>query len=93
MTFRFSPQAETDVHEIASYIAQDNFGAALYWLEQLDEKSAMLGELPKLGTAVYARPELRLFPFGNYLILYRQVQKGVEIVRVVHGARQWQKLL
>lgn len=44
-----------------------------------------------------ARPEvradLRTFPVGNYLILYRQTEDGAEIVRVVHGARRWQELL
>lgn len=39
-----------------------------------------------------ARPEvrvdLRIFPMGNYLILYREVDDGAEIVRVIHGARQ-----
>jgi hypothetical protein len=38
-----------------------------------------------------ARPELRSdlrsFPFGAYPILYRAIDDGVEIVRVVHGAR------
>ncbi|WP_371264309.1 hypothetical protein [Nitrosospira sp. Nsp14] len=27
------------------------------------------------------------------MILYQQVDKGVEIARVLHGARQWQDLL
>ena len=93
MTFRFSPQAEADVQDIAAYIAQDNFSAAMRWLDQVDEKAKRLGEIPKLGTAVSSRPGLRMFPLGNYLILYREVKIGIEVVRVVHGARQWQKLL
>ena len=28
----------------------------------------------------------------THLILYREIENGAEIVRVVHGARQWQKL-
>jgi toxin ParE1/3/4 len=34
-----------------------------------------------------------MFPVGNYVILYRPIEAGVEIVRVLHGARQWQDLL
>ncbi len=38
-----------------------------------------------------ARPDLaaglRYFIVGNYLVLYREAPDGVEIVRVVHGAR------
>jgi toxin ParE1/3/4 len=32
-------------------------------------------------------PELRYFTVGKYLILYRTVPEGVQIVRVIHGAR------
>nr|WP_292335451.1 type II toxin-antitoxin system RelE/ParE family toxin [Mesorhizobium sp.] len=49
------------------------------------------------GNGCVARPEvragLRTFPAGNYLVLYRQIEDGAEIVRVIHGARQWQELL
>ena len=44
-----------------------------------------------------ARPELRsrsaLFPYGSYLILYRIIDDGVEIVRVVHAARNLDDLI
>ena len=30
---------------------------------------------------------LRSFPVGNYVILYRPLENGVEVVRVVHGSR------
>ena len=93
MTFRFSPQAEADIQDIAAYIALDNFGAAMRWLDQVDEKAERLGEMPKLGVAASSRLGLRMFALGNYLILYREVENGTEVVRAVHGARQWQKLL
>jgi len=54
----------------------------------IDDKCALLGRNPKLGPA---RPDIapgvRYFTVGSYLILYREVSDGVEIVRVVHGAR------
>ena len=31
--------------------------------------------------------DLRAFVIGNYVLLYRERPFGVEIVRVVHGAR------
>lgn len=47
-----------------------------------------------MGVARFdVREGLRMFPAGNYLILYAEVEAGVEIVRVLHSARQWQKLL
>lgn len=31
--------------------------------------------------------ELRYNPVGNHLVLYRVIQDGIEVVRVVRGAR------
>ena len=36
---------------------------------------------------------VRSFPVGSYLILFRSLDDGVEIVRYVHGARQQQGLI
>jgi len=50
--------------------------------------------MPAMGIAKPSiRPGLRMLSAGSYLILYQQVDKGMEIVRVTHGARQWQDLL
>jgi toxin ParE1/3/4 len=78
--FTRSHRAEEDLIEIWTFIAQDNVGA--------DEACGQLAEHPLMGPA---RPdlaaELRYFIVGSYLILYREAPAGVEIVRVVHGAR------
>lgn len=38
-----------------------------------------------------ARPELatgvRSFPFGRYVIFYAPLDDGIDVVRVLHGAR------
>lgn len=39
------------------------------------------------------RPDLRSLPFGAYLILYRVIDDGAEIVRVVHAARNLDDLV
>jgi toxin ParE1/3/4 len=39
------------------------------------------------------RPDLRSFPYGAYLILYRAIDDGAEIVRVVHAARNLDDLV
>jgi toxin ParE1/3/4 len=50
--------------------------------------------MPGLGVArPDIRPDLRLWPVGNYLILYWQVDADVEVVRVLPGARNWPDLL
>ncbi len=32
-------------------------------------------------------PALRSFPAGNYVIFYRPVREAIQIIRVLHGAR------
>jgi len=81
-------QAEEDLIETWVYIAQDSLAAADRVIDEFGEKFTLLAQNPKLGRA---RPdiaaELRYFPVDSYLILYLQIADGVEIVRVVHGAR------
>ncbi len=94
MTFRLKPEAEADIANIALHIAADNPSAARRWLDDIDIRCRNLGETPGLGVArADVRPDLRMFPVGNYLILYRPIEGGVEIVRVLHGARRWRDLL
>jgi toxin ParE1/3/4 len=82
------------IEDIASYISLDSPMAALNWLEGLEAKLEAIGLTPGLGVSrPEVRAELRSFAFGNYLVIYRKVNEGAEIVRVVHGARDWQKLL
>ena len=82
-------QAEEDLIEIWIYIAQDNIQAADRLLDEFEDKFFLLGEQPRLGPKrPDIAPELRYFPVGSYLILYREISGGIEIVRVVHGARR-----
>jgi toxin ParE1/3/4 len=86
--------AEEDLIEIALYIAKDNPAAADRVLDALEEKTELLAEFPGLGAE---RPDVaagvRAFPVGKYLILYREMEGGVEIVRYAHGARRLRGLV
>ena len=85
---RFTPRAAEDLEEIWFFIAADNLDAADRTLDTLEQKARLLAENPQMGPA---RPdiakEMRYHPVGSYLLLYRLIKNGVEIVRVVHGAR------
>jgi toxin ParE1/3/4 len=84
----YTAQAETDLIDIWAYIAQDNSAAADRQLDRIEDACLRLAEFPGLGPA---RPDiaegLRYFTLGHYLILYRIVDDGAEIVRVVFGGR------
>ncbi len=87
-------QSDGDIESIGDYIAQDSPRAALKWIGEIEEKLEAIAAAPGIGME---RPEvqkgLRTIAFGNYLICYRQIADGVEILRVFHGARLWQDLL
>ena len=81
-------QAEEDLIEIWLYIAQDNPAAADRVLDDIEEMFEALVENPMIGRLrPDIAPELRYFTVGKYLILYRVVPNGVQVVRVIHGAR------
>ena len=82
-------QADEDLIDLWVYIAQDNPDAADNLLDELENKFALLAGQPRLGVARSdIAPGLRHFPVGNYLILYREIDPGIKVVRVVHGARR-----
>ncbi|AUB80977.1 type II toxin-antitoxin system RelE/ParE family toxin [Candidatus Thiodictyon syntrophicum] len=91
---RRTARAEDDLVDIWIYIARDNPDAADRLLEEIDRKCVLLAENPRLGRArPDIAPEFRHWPIGSYLILYRLLPDGIEVVRVVHGARRLDRLL
>ncbi len=87
-SFKRTARAEEDLIEIWTYIASDSIAAADRLLERIDDSCARLAENPRMGRARSDLAEgLRHFVVGAYLILYRQIPVGIEIARVVHGAR------
>lgn len=87
-TIKRTAQAEEDLIDIWLYIAHDDVRAADRVLDDIEEKFLLLADQPGLGPArPDIAPDLRYSPVRRYLILYRQITDGIEIVRVVHGAR------
>ncbi|NEV63083.1 type II toxin-antitoxin system RelE/ParE family toxin [Thiorhodococcus minor] len=87
-------QAEEDLIDIWLYIAPGDRRAADRILDDIEEKLMLLRDQPSLGPArPDIAPGLRYFPMRRYLILYREITDGIEVVRVVHGARDVLALL
>jgi toxin ParE1/3/4 len=85
---RRTPRAGRDLEEIWFFVAQDDPVAADRWLDTLEEKLSLIADNPLMGAArPDIAPELRYHPVGRYLLLYRLVSGGIEVVRVVHGTR------
>jgi toxin ParE1/3/4 len=88
------PEAEHDLIDIYLHVSRDNPTAAEKLVRAIDAKCERLARSPLIGRArPELRPDLRSFPYGAYLILYRVIDDGVEIVRVVHAARNLDDLV
>ena len=80
--------------DIWTFIAKDNPTRADSFLDELEDRMQRLADEPLLGPAREDLGEgLRYFPYGAYLIFYRLRTGGIEIVRVLHGARRLEDLL
>lgn len=92
-TIQRTAQAEEDLIELWLYIAQDNLPAADRVLVDIENGFQHLAENPLMGRLrPDIAPELRYFVVGKYLILYRIVPNGIQIVRVIQGARELSNL-
>mgnify|MGYP001258239030 FL=1 len=82
------PLAKIDLADIWDYIAEDNESRADAFIDAIDQKFHVLAERPAMGRPRDELAEgIRSFPIGQYIIFYQPVPGGVEIVRVLHGAR------
>lgn len=83
-----SPAAENDLIDIWFAIATDSPLAADRFLDSIAERILQSAVFPESGPR---RPdigaEVRAQTIANYLVLYRFAEDRVEIVRIVHGAR------
>ncbi|MBM9538791.1 type II toxin-antitoxin system RelE/ParE family toxin [Desulfobulbus alkaliphilus] len=88
------PHAKADLVEIWDYIAEDSEARADAFIEVIDQKLQLIAERPNIGRL---RDELatslRSFPVGRYIIFYIPFEEGINVVRVLHGARDFEAVL
>ena len=86
---RRSKLSEDDYRGIWHFIARDNPDAADAFLRKIDAKLKLYATHPQMGTDRSRLGRgLRSFPVGSYLVFYRTASDGIELVRVLHGARK-----
>lgn len=86
---RLSRQARADLDDIWLYVARNRGEeTADSLIDVITDRFLMLAAMPGSGRKRgEILPGLRSHPVGNYVIFYRQRRNWVEIIRVLHGAR------
>jgi len=95
------PPARRDLVDIfRHYTVSASHSVARRFLVQAEATFLRLAKMPGIGTRynpdepLYA--DLRDFPisrFPKYIVFYRPMEAGVELIRVLHGARDLDGLL
>ena len=86
---RRTRMAEKDLLGIWTYLATTaGLNIADIQVAKVESEFTFLAANPKAGpTRFDLRPRLRSWPVGNYIVFYRPLKSGVEVLRVIHGAR------
>jgi toxin ParE1/3/4 len=95
-----TPAAEDDLLNIWVYVALDNPEAADRIFQSAENTFNLLADMPGIGTVYWTTnaflKRLRFFPikrFQNYIVYYREITDGIEIVRVLHSRMEKNKRL
>lgn len=84
----YSAESRSDLLQISEYIARDNLTAARRFVDQFEQKCDNLALSPEMGFPCdELSTGLLCWPVGNYVVFYRSLGDGIEIARILHGAR------
>jgi toxin ParE1/3/4 len=85
--------ASRDLNDIADYFAENSLEAGDRFFRTFDRKCKQLVAFPNSGKSYAAiRPDLRGLSLEGYVIFYRVLDDGIEILRVVGGRRDFPSL-
>lgn len=88
MQLELSRYIEGDLDDIADYIAQDNPGRAVSFIQDIRRK---FSDIQRSPLSYQLRPDIgeeaRMATVGNYAILFRAASEVVRIERVTYGGR------
>ncbi len=95
MKVNFAPTAKLDLLKIGEHIKRDNPARAATFVDELIDRCYTLTDLPRRYPLVprYEHWAIRRCVHGDYLIFYRVRTDAVDIVRVLHGATDYDSIL
>ncbi|MEZ6068763.1 MAG: type II toxin-antitoxin system RelE/ParE family toxin [Pirellulales bacterium] len=90
-----TPAADRDLDEIAWYIAvhERRPRTAERVIDEVIAKCELHAAGPMMGTAMPALcPECRVFAHKRWVVIFRPLRDGIEVLRIVDGARDYDRL-
>jgi toxin ParE1/3/4 len=88
-----TPAAMRDLVAITDWIAANNLDAARNFYNEVDRLLSLIARHPLIGEATeHLGSRVRRQSLGDYLPFYRASDDAVELIRVLHGARDIQSL-
>jgi toxin ParE1/3/4 len=87
--------AKADLIEIGEFIRPHNPARAVTFVDELLDRCDALAEVPLAYPLVprYERHGIRRCVHRDYLIFYRVLEHRVEVIHILHGARDYEALL
>lgn len=89
----FTPASLRDLTSIGDFIAADNRKRARTFVAELRTACRSLGSDSLRYPMLQEIAGMRRMPCGNYLVLYRVFEDRVQIVRIIHSARDLDAVL
>lgn len=91
----WTPAAEQDLEGIFLYVGRERHSprAAAELVREIAAKAATYAEQPMLAEVrLEFGPAVRVFAVGPYVVFYRPAAVGIEVLRVIHGAREFARV-
>jgi toxin ParE1/3/4 len=93
MQLVFAPAVRLELLQIGETIEADSPSRAASFVRELEEKARSIALNPKIYRL---RPDLahgiRLATYSSYIVLFRLSDTHVEVLHIVHGARDLKRL-
>jgi plasmid stabilization system protein ParE len=95
MKLVFAAAAKADLLQIGDRIAKDSPVRSLSFVDDLEQRCHRPTSMPEAYQLIpgFEDRGVRRVPYGNYLIFYRVIEDAIEVLHVLHGARDYEAIL
>ena len=91
---RITPKVDYDIDECCAWIRKENPAAALRFLQAVERTCSSVSQMPGIGSLRYADIPLvhgvrviKITGFEHYLLFYLEHEASIDVIRLLHGAR------